>query len=463
MVVRAEHVPVCRTRATRTGRGFETRVRVRRAARSAACSPTPVPRMDRVGAKFVRRRGVASDPGGTDGMNRLRVAVLGYIVRGPIGGMAWHHLQYVLGLSKLGHDVRFIEDSDDYPSCYDPSRSVVDENPAYGLRFAADAFDRLGLSECWAYHDAHAGVWHGPAAGTILEWLSEADLLLNVSGVNPLRPWVLDVPARALLDTDPAFTQIRHLTDSRARKAAEAHTAFFTFGENIPAGRSSVPADGFPWRSTRQPVVLDAWPLTPPRPDGCFTTVMQWDSYSAREFAGTSYGMKSESFGPYLGLPERCGRRFELALGSASAPREVLCKRGWLLRDPLDVTRDPWTYQEYIRGSRAEFGIAKHGYVIARTGWFSERSACYLASGRPVLVQDTGFTDWLASSGGVVAFQTPDDAAAGVAEIESRHDFHAREARTVATEYFEASKVLSELIEEALGATSSSSSSAGSA
>jgi hypothetical protein len=383
-------------------------------------------------------------------VNRLRIAVLGYVVRGPIGGMAWHHLQYVLGLGRLGHDVRFVEDSDDYPGCYDPERGVVDENPAYGLRFASAAFDRLGLSDCWAYHDAHAGRWHGPAADSVLDWLGRADLLLNVSGVNPLRPWLLGVPVRVLIDTDPAFTQIRHLTDPVARTTAEAHTAFFTFGENIPAGHASVPDDGFPWRPTRQPVVLDAWSVTPAPNDGRFTTVMQWASYSARQYAGRRYGMKAESFGPYFDLPQRCGRTFELALGSASAPRDQLRERGWFLRDPLEVTRDPWTYQEYIRGSKAEFGVAKHGYVAGRTGWFSERSACYLASGRPVLVQDTGFTSWLSVPGGVLAFRTPEEAAKGAEEIARRYAFHARAARAVAAEYFDAAKVIPRLIEDAL-------------
>jgi hypothetical protein len=385
-------------------------------------------------------------------MNRLRVAVLGYVVRGPIGGMAWHHLQYVLGLARLGHDVRFVEDSDDYPGCYDPDRGVVDENPAYGLRFAAAAFDRLGLPECWAYHDAHAGRWHGPAADSVLGWLSRADLLLNVSGVNPLRPWVLGVPARVLIDTDPAFTQIRHLCDPAARSLASAHTAFFTFGENIRAGRSSVPDDGYPWRPTRQPVVLDLWPVTPAPASSRFTTVMQWDSYPAREYSGRRYGMKSESFGPYLDLPGRSGRVFELAVGGPSTPHHLLRDRGWLLRDPLEVTRDPWTYQEYVRGSTAEFGVAKHGYVAGRTGWFSERSAGYLASGRPVLVQDTGFTDWLSAAGGVVAFRMPEEAAAGVEEICRRYEFHAREAQAVAADYFDAGNVLPRLLEEALAA-----------
>ena len=382
-------------------------------------------------------------------MSGLRVIVLGYLVRGPLGGLAWHHLQYVLGLARLGHDVTFAEDSDDYPSCYDPERGVVDADPGYGLRFAAEVFGRVGLGDRWAYYDAHTSRWLGPCAGRICGIFASADLLLNLSGVNPLRSRALEVPARALVDTDPIFTQVRHLTDAAARTRAEAHTVFFTFGENIPGGGSEVPADGFPWQPTRQPIVLEDWPVTPGVPAGKFTTVMQWDSYPARTYWGRHYGMKADSFGPYLDLPARAGAVFELALGSASAPRDLLRAKGWTLRDPLAVTRDPWTYQAYLAGSKAEFSVAKHGYVAGRCGWFSERSACYLASGRPVLVQDTGFTAWLPAGGGVLAFRSPEEAAAGVGEIDRRYEFHCRAARAVAEEYFDARKVLTSLLERA--------------
>jgi hypothetical protein len=177
---------------------------------------------------------------------------------------------------------------------------------------------------------------------------------------------------------------------------------------------------------------------------------MQWDSYSAREHEGRRYGMKSDSFGPYLDLPKRCRTTFELAIGSPSAPRELLRERGWQVVDPLEATRDPWTYQRYLRNSRAEFGVAKHGYVVAATGWFSERSACYLASGRPILVQDTGFTDWLSTTGGVVPFRTVEEAIDGIERIECRYDFHAREARNLAIDVFDSDKVLFRLIERAM-------------
>lgn len=379
----------------------------------------------------------------------LRVVVLGYLVRGPLGGLAWHHLQYVLGLRALGHDVYFVEDSDDYPSCYDPARAAVDTNPDYGLAFAARAFGRLGLGERWGYYDAHTARWAGPLAPRAREVCESAELLLNLSGVNPLRPWTERVPARAFVDTDPAFTQIRHLTEPRARALAAAHNSFFTFAGNVGRDGCLVPADGFAWQPTRQPVHLDAWPLTPGPAGGSWTTVMQWDSYRAREYGGRRYGMKSDSFGAFVDLPARAGPVFEIALGSETAPRGLLRAKGWRLLDPLAVTRDPWSYQEFVRASKAEWSVAKHGYAASRSGWFSERSAGYLGSGRPVLTQETGFSDWLETGAGLFAFETPEEVLAGMADIEGDYPRHCRAARALAEEFFDARKVLKSLIERA--------------
>ena len=381
---------------------------------------------------------------------RLRIVVLGYIVRGPIGGLAWHHLQYVLGLRDLGHDVYFLEDSDDYPSCYDPARGVVDTDPTYGLHFAARTFERLGLGERWCYFDVHTDTWMGPLASRVREICESAELLLNLSGVNPLRPWLAEVPRRAFVDTDPAFTQIRHLTDPNARALAAAHNSFFTFAENITRGDCLVPADGFAWQPTRQPIQLDAWTVTPGEREGSWTTVMQWDSYRALEYEGRRYGMKSDSFNEFIDLPSRAGPVFEIAMGSESAPRDLLRAKGWRLRDPLEVTRDPWSYQEFIRGSKAEWSVAKHGYVASRSGWFSERSAAYLASGRPVLTQQTGFSDWLPTGAGLLSFETMEQAIAGMEEIDGSYEHHCRAARELAETFFDARKVLTHLIERAL-------------
>ncbi len=245
----------------------------------------------------------------------MRVLVLGYIVRGPLGGHAWHHLQYVLGLERLGHDVYFLEDSDDFESCYDPARHEMTADPAYGLTFAASAFERVGLKDRWAYYDAHTATWHGPSAGRALELCRTADVCLNVSGVNPLREWLLQVPLRVLIDTDPAFTQVRHLVDSRALRLASLHNAFATFGENVGLPDCTIPSDGLDWRPTRQPIVLEAWPVTPGPRDGNFSTMMQWESYPALHHEGREYGMKSLSFAPFFDLPAQVDSRLELALG----------------------------------------------------------------------------------------------------------------------------------------------------
>jgi hypothetical protein len=364
--------------------------------------------------------------------------------------LAWHHLQYVMGLGQIGHEVYFAEDSGDSRwCCYDPARNVTDEDPTYGLEFARCAFERVGFGERWAYYDAHTSRWLGPCADHMPAICASADLLLNLSGVNPLRPWLLQIPARALVDTDPVFTQIRHLTDREAQSQARQHTSFFTFAENVGMAGCGIPDDGLPWQATRQPLVLEAWPLTPGPEDGNFTTVMQWDSYPAREYGGRYYGMKSSSFEPYLGLPKKAGRVLEVAVGGSTA-RDLLTGRGWMVRNPLEVTRDPWTYQRYVQGSKAEFSVAKHGYVVSRSGWFSERSAAYLASGRPVVVQETGFSDWLPTGEGTIAFTTPEEALAGMEAINHRYRFHCDAARSLAAEHFDARVVLPRLIERAM-------------
>lgn len=380
--------------------------------------------------------------------SHLRIIVLGYIVRGPLGGMAWYNLQYLIGLARLGHDVYFVEDSDDYPSCYDPARGITDTDPTYGLQFATHTFERIGLGDHWAYYDAHTSRWLGPCYDRILDVCATADLLLNLGGVNPLRPWFMQIPTRAFVDGDPVFIQLRHLSDPAARNLAKQHTAFLSMAENIGLNRSSIPNDGLPWQATRQPIVLDAWPVTPTPPQGKFTTVMQWESYPAREYGGVRYGMKSDSFEPYMDLPEKAGRIFELAVSGSSAPSELLHSKGWVVRDP--PTQDPWTYQHYIQQSKAEFSVAKHGYVVSRSGLFSERSTCYLATGRPVVIQDTGFSDWLPTGAGVISFSTPEEALAGIEEINSRYEFHCQAARAIAEEYFDARKVLPRLIECAM-------------
>jgi peptidoglycan/xylan/chitin deacetylase (PgdA/CDA1 family) len=391
--------------------------------------------------------------------SRLRIIVLGWLIRGPTGGMAWHYLNYLLGLAALGHDVYYMEDSDDYPCCYDltvnPAVATVD--PSRGLRFAAQIFDRLGFGNRWAYFDAHTGEWKGARASDARQLCKSADLLLNVSAINPVRPWTQRIPVRVLIDTDPGFTQIRNLTDDDFRRRSDAHTAFFTFGENIGKPCSRVPSDGLPWQPTRQPISLEAWPRVAPTRDGRYTTVMIWDSYATREYRGFRLGMKSESFRRFIALPRQLGAVFEIAVRCSEETAWTLRNSGWALADVSAINRDPWTYQRFIQASKGEFGIAKQGYVSTYGGWFSERSAAYMASGRPVLAQDTGFSEWLPTGRGVLPFRSIDDVIHAISEIDADYEGHCRAARELADEYFGAQRVLPHLIERAMAGRPASS------
>lgn len=383
--------------------------------------------------------------------DRLRILVLGYIVRGPMGGMTWHHLQYILGLFQMGHDVYFLEDSGETEyACYDPLRNTTDMNPEYGLHYASQVFKRVGLENRWAYYDHHKKQWHGPISNKAKEIIKDADLLFNLSCSNTIRSWLNEVPIRILVDTDPLFTQIRNLTDPERFKLSRQHNVFFTFGENINHPTCQIPDDGFPWQPTRQPIVLDAWPVLPGRQENSFTTVMKWESYPGQHFNGSYFGLKADSFAGYWDLPHKTSEQLEMAISDKTAPRGSLADNGWHISNPFHISSNPWKYQEYIQQSKAEFSIAKHGYVVGNTGWFSERSAGYLASGRPVVLQDTGFSDWLKTDFGLIPFNDANEALSAIEEVNNNYVRHCHNARELAESYFSSDKVLTELIERSI-------------
>ena len=383
------------------------------------------------------------------GASQLKVIVMGYVVRGPLGGMAWSDLQYIASLKALGHDVVYVEDSDDYPSCYNPPSDETTTDPEYGLAFAREAMETVGLPASWSYYDAHTGAWQGPLESQGPEVFSGAEVVLNLAGINPIREWAMEAPVRMLVDQDPAFTQIRNLTDPQRAASARRHNAFATFAVNIGSSKCKIPDDGIPWQPTRQPVMVDMFPITDGPQSGAFTTVMQWESYPTLEFGDLSFGMKSASFEEYFALPQTTDARLELAVGAPDPVRVRLEDAGWLTRDPRPVTRTLQTYMDFIRASKGELGIAKHGYVTSRSGWFSERSLAYMASARPVVLQDTGFSDWLPVGEGILAFNSPDEAATALAAADGDYDRHCAAARALVAEHFDGRQVVTELLEGA--------------
>ncbi|HEX7090109.1 MAG TPA: hypothetical protein VF192_08225 [Longimicrobiales bacterium] len=382
---------------------------------------------------------------------RLRIIVSGLIAQYPLGGMTWHYLQYLLGLAALGHDVHYFEDSGGWP--YDVATGARARDPGRNVRYLAGIMARHGLADRWAYRipDPHACRWFGMTDARRREVVRSATLLIDVSGTLDRPEAYRPVQRLAYVDTDPVFLHIRLARgERRLTERIAAYDVHFSFGECVG---DRMPATGYVWRPMRQPIVVSAWRTdTPPRP--VYTTVMNWSSYRSEVHEGRSYGQKSVEFLRFLDLPLRLAPlRLEIAAGPGHGERtpvERLRSHGWRVRDAARVCPDPDRYRRYIQRSKGEWSAAKNAYVLGRAGWFSERSACYLAAGRPVVVQDTGFPEPLRAGAGIVPFATPEEAVAAVREVEGNYARHAAAARTIAEEYFRADVVLRSLVERAL-------------
>lgn len=380
------------------------------------------------------------------------IVVAGYFARFPLGGYAWQAAHYLLGLRALGYDVWFYEDTGHYSLAYNPATGAYDSTYSYGITAVADFFNRIGLGDRWLFVDVDRGLQYGLGARRVNELVREADLFVNLGGMNYLPvEWRGGRPA-VYIDFDPVFTQIKLANGDTALAALlHGHTHLFTLGENIGTARSPAPTGGYTWHPTRQPVVVELWANAGPQ-GRAYTTVGKWDA-QARDltYRGEKFEWRKRTeWLQCLDLPARTAAEFEMAMNVESVPGdpELLAAHGWRLVDPIMISIDPWRYRDYVRASRGEFTVSKGMNVRLRSGWFSDRAACYLAAGRPVVEQDTGFGDVLPLGPGLHAFCNIDEAAAAVDLIESDYDRASAHATEVAREYFAAEKVLAELLRQ---------------
>jgi hypothetical protein len=368
-----------------------------------------------------------------------RIAICGAVAQKAFqAGHTWQYLQYLLGFRRLGWDVLFIDRL---------AGEVAPGDPR--VDYLSTVMRQAGLADAWTI-----GLDRGLSAGVprheVLRRVRDADLLLNVMGFCADEEILGTARRRVFLDTDPGFGQMWRelgLADVFA-----GHDAYVTIGERIGAPDCSIPTCGLPWITTPQPVVLDAWPAArPPARPGCFTSIASWrGAYGPVEYRGHRYGLRVHQFRRFATLPRLTGAPFELALDihpAEVADISLLNDGGWTLLDPARVASTPRSYQDYVRASWAELMVAKGMYVDTRSGWFSERSICYLASGRPVLAQDTGLGDRYPLGEGLLAFGTLEEAVAGVEALRASPREHATAARALAEEYFDSDKVLARLLE----------------
>jgi hypothetical protein len=382
--------------------------------------------------------------------DRLKILFSGMIAGVPHqGGATWAVLQYLLGLERLGHDVYFAEPVQEaalQPAGAPLERSI---NAAYFRRVVAD----FGLKGTSALVVAGTRRTVGLPYERLREVARQADVLVNVAGMLTDEALTRSIPLRVYLDLDPAFTQLWHATQGVDMRFA-GHNRFVTVGRSIGRPGCEVPTSGLAWIPTPQPVVLEHWPVAGRITHDALTTVANWRGYGSIEHEGVFYGQKAHSLREFFSLPTLSEETFAPALSIHPEERKDLAAlqdNGWRLIDPARVADTPNSYQRFIRGSKAEFGIAKSGYVVARCGWFSDRSACYLASGRPVIAQETGFSRFLPTGEGLFAFETIDEVMASIEEMNHDYERHARAARALADEYFDSDKVLTRLLQH-LGA-----------
>ena len=383
--------------------------------------------------------------------SRPRIVVLGMLSKLPVGGVVWQNVHYLVGLERLGYDVYYVEAHARTPSMF------VGEGDR-GSRRAAEFIDRVmrrfGFGTRWAFHALHDdGACYGLSERELRRLYASAALVLNLHGGTMPLPEHAATDRLVFLETDPVELQVHlHNGNAAAVEYLDPHRAFFTFGENLGSPDCRLPLpEQFRFLPTRQPVVLDFWAGRELGPGELYTTVGNWrQRWRSIEFDGEVYAWsKDHEFVKFLDLPARAGRRFELAISQFEEDdRRLLEANGWRVRPAHEISEDADVYRDYVAGSRGEFTVAKDQNVRLRTGWFSDRSATYLAAGRPVVTQDTGFGNILPTGEGLFGFSNMGEAAAAIETINGNYERNRRAAAAVAREYFSHDVVLGGLLEE---------------
>jgi hypothetical protein len=384
----------------------------------------------------------------SDTPSKGKIIVFGILFWYPLAGVTYQFLHYLIGLRRLGYDPYYVEDSARW--VYDPQLNDLSPDPSPNLAAVASVLEQHGFGDRWAYRGKYdGGECYGLSEPDLEQLYRDADAFLNVTGAQEIREEHLAIPRRIYVESDPFASQVKVASGDRDMIAMlDAHDTHFTFGENIGKPDCGIPVEKYNWLPTRQPVALELW-----NPDASagsrYTTITTWHNKGKNiTYQGdTFYWTKDREFERVLEIPRLCTVDFELSTSVPPDVHELLTGHGWHLSDAMEVSQDVERYRSFIIGSRAEFTVARDQYVRPNTGWFSDRTACYLAAGRPVITQETGFSKYLPTGRGLFSFTTIDDIVSAVETIESDYDGNRRAAREIAEEYFDATKVVASIME----------------
>ena len=376
------------------------------------------------------------------------VIIAGSLAQRPRqGGHTWVFLQYLLGFKRLGWNVLFL-DRLEPEMCFDAAGETCLLDESLNLRYFLDVMERFRLNNEFGLIYNHGERFIGLSRQQVLETIQKAAFVLNVMGFFNDEEILECARRRVFLDIDPGFGQMWR--DLALADLFKGHDDYVTIGENIGQSDCPIPTCGLDWITTPQPIVLDQWRPTSLNGSGQFTSIASWRGpFGPVEYQGKTYGLRAHEFRKFAQLPRLSGHPFQLALDIHTAEvtdLALLADNGWSLINPKESAGDPWAYRSSIQNSKAEFMVAKNMYVRANSGWFSDRSICYLASSKPVLAQDTGIKHLYPTGEGLLIFTNLEEALAGVEEIWGNYERHARAARAVAEEYFDSDKVLPQLL-----------------
>lgn len=380
---------------------------------------------------------------------RGKILVLHLAGQYPLAGVGFQALHYLVGLDRLGYDVYYIEDSGSPP--YNPLAKSNSEDCSYNVAFIRRMMERFHLGGRWAYWDLQHNISYGLPLEKLRTLYREADALINLCGGTWLRDEHLDCPIRIYLETDPARPQIEISQGNKKTKALlAAHTHHFTYAENLGRPGCPLPLNGLNWSMTRPPVVLDLWPFHYTPHAEKFTTIATLEHAEDIMFQGQKYyWSKHLNFLCFQDLPAVTLQKFEIAAQASEPVKHQLAEKGWSLIDALETSLDLQRYHNYISSSLGEFTVAKDVFARTQSGWFSDRSVCYLAAGKPVITLETGFSQFIPTGDGLFAVDTLEEAVEAVRAVDADYAHHCQAARQTAAGYFAADRVLGKLLQDA--------------